>query len=120
MILYHFSDIKYSKLIPKLEPRGHLGKEKITGKKITILTNKPNMFYENDNGGNFFKYRYVVKLDANDPCLHADDKFNNMLEKYNKAFGSKCATFKWFFYDNPLDYSSISQWDKKLCKFSDE
>ncbi|WP_041710768.1 hypothetical protein [Clostridium pasteurianum] len=117
MILYHFSEGNYSRLVPKSELKSHLGEEKSTGKKMMILTTNPNIFYENDNGGNFFKYRYIVKLDKNDPYLHADDKFNNMMEKYNKAFGSKRAAFKWFFYDNALDYISISEWNKKLCRF---
>ena len=120
MIFYHFSNEKYSKLIPKVIARGHLNEEKNTAKKVTILTTNPNMFYEDDNGGNFFKYKYIIKLDRNDPYLHADDKFNNMLEKYNKTFGLKCGTSKWFFYDNPLDYISISEWNEKLYKFSEE
>ena len=120
MIFYHFSNEKCSKLIPKLGEKRHLGEGKITGKKVTFLTTNPSMFFENDNGGNFFKYRYIIKLDRNDTYLHADDKFNNMLEKYNKTFGSKCGTFKWFFYDNPLDYISISEWNEKLYKFSEE
>lgn len=119
MILYHFSNGRYSKLIPTLGSRGYIGKGKTVEKKITILTTNPNMFYENGDGDNFFKYRYIVNLDGNDPYLHADDKFNNMLEKYTKTFGSKY-TFKWFFYDNLLNYSSISEWDKGLCKFSDQ
>lgn len=120
MILYHFSSEKYSKLIPELGARRRLGEGNTTGKKVTFLTTNPNMLYEDDNGGNFFKYRYIIKLDGNDPYLHADNKFNNMLEKYNKTFGSKCGTFKWFFYDNPLDYIAISEWDEKLYKFSGE
>ena len=120
MILYHFSNGKYSKLIPKLGTRRQLRKGKTIVKKVTFLTTNPNMFYDNDDGGNFFKYRYILKLDTDDPNLHADDKFNNMLDTYNKTFGSNSGTFKWFFYDNPLGYISMSEWDGKLCKFSEE
>ncbi|UZW14919.1 hypothetical protein OSC52_03485 [Clostridium pasteurianum] len=117
MILYHFSNGKYDRLIPNLSSKRQLTEGNTTKEKITILTTNPNMFYENDNGDNFFKYRYIVKLDENDPYLHADDKFNGMLEKHNRSFHSKRVAFKWFFYENPLDYSAISEWDKKLCKF---
>lgn len=117
MIFYHFSDEKCSKLIPKISSKRHEGEGENKGKKITLLTTNPSMFFDNDNGGNFFKYRYVVKLDKNDPYLRADDKFNNMLEGYNKTVGSKGGTFKWFFYYNPIDYVSISEWNEKLCKF---
>ena len=118
MILYHFSNGKYSKLIPSVGAKRKLGKEKIIEKKVTFLTTNPNMFFEDFGGGNFYKYRYILKLDKDDPYPHADDKFNNMLEKYNKTFGSKSGTFKWFFYDNPLDYVSMSEWNEKLCKFN--
>lgn len=120
MILYHFSNEKYSILIPKFGAKRRLGEGKTKGKKVTFLTTNPSMFYEDDNGGNFFKYRYIIKLDKDDPYLHADDKFNNMLEKYNKTFGSKRGTSKWFFYDKPLDYIAISEWNKKLSKFTEE
>ncbi|WP_010235136.1 hypothetical protein [Clostridium arbusti] len=120
MILYHFSNGRYNKIIPKSAAKRQLAEGKTTREKITILTTNPHMFYENDNGDNFFKYRYIVKLDGNDPYLHADDKFNGMMEKYNKAFNSKRSAFKWFFYENPLEYTSISEWDKELSKFKME
>lgn len=118
MIFYHFSSEKYSKLIPQSGEKRHLGDSKTIGKKVTFLTTNPNMFYENDNGGNFFEYRYILNIDKNDPHLYVDDKFNNMLEKFNRTFGSRRGTFKWFFYDNPLDYICISKWNEKLCRFS--
>lgn len=118
MILYHFSNEKYSKLIPKLGVRKHLGQGNTTRKKVTILTTNPSMIYEDDDGDNFFKYRYTIKLDGNDPYLHVDNKFNNMLEKHIKDFDLKRDTFKWFFYEDLLDYISISEWDEKLYKFS--
>ncbi|AKN29781.1 hypothetical protein Ccar_02520 [Clostridium carboxidivorans P7] len=118
MIFYHFSSEKYSKLIPQAGEKRHLGKSKSIGKKVTFLTTNPNMFYENDNGGNFFEYRYILNIDKNDPHLYADDKFNNMMEKFNRTFGSRRGVFKWFFYDSPLDYICISKWNEKLCRFS--
>ena len=120
MILYHFSNGKYNKLYPDLGTKRYLSSGKKTEKKVTLLTNNPNMYFDNDEGGNFFRYRYSIKLDHKDPSLHADVKFNNMLSNYNQTFGSKKGTFKWFFYENTLDYVSISEWDGNLSKFREE
>ncbi|WP_446899687.1 hypothetical protein ACSVC9_07360 [Clostridium sp. LBM24168] len=108
-----------SKLIPKSVIKKHLEKGNIKRKQGISLTTNPKMVYESDKGDNFFKYRYNIRLDKNDPYLYADDKFNNMLENYNKTFDLKGRTFKWFFYNDSLDYISVSEWDNKLCEFTD-
>lgn len=106
MVLYHFSNGKYNKLVPRLGTKG------------LSLTNNPNVFFENEDGSNFYKYRYRIKLDRNSPYLHSDDKFNIMLKRYNRAFKSKRAVSKWFFYNNSLEYVGVSEWNSKLAKFS--
>ncbi len=118
MILYHFSNKKHRRLVPELGEKRRFGKENITGKKVLFLTTNPQMFLENEDGSNFFQYRYSIELDGNNPYLHSDDKFNDMLQYHNEAFKLKHAISKWFFYDNSLDYIAISRWDNELCKFN--
>jgi len=117
MILYSFSDKKFSKLTPELGEKRHLGGSKITGEKVTFLTTNPSLSLEIGNGDNFFKYRYVVKIEKDDPYLHADDKFNDMLENHIKEFELECDIHKWFFYDKTLDYKTVSEWNVKLSGF---
>lgn len=117
MILYNFSDKKLNRLIPEMGEKRHLGKSKVTGKKVTFLTTNPKLFLETVDGDNFFKFRYIVKLRKDDPYLHSDDRFNRMLEKHIIAFELKCDIPKWYFYDNPIDRFTVAEWDVDLESF---
>lgn len=118
MILYHFSNGKYSKLIPKLEKKKDISEKNVKSKDAIFLTTNPDTIYDHDTGDNFFKYRYTVNIDKDDQQLYTDSKFNKVMKAFDKNFKSGNSVCSCFYYTSSLDYTFISEWDKKLCKFS--
>lgn len=117
MILYHFSNEKFSRLIPKYGERRYPGEDiSSLNKKCIYLTTSNNM-QNKTNGNSFYKYRYTVKIDDNDRALLSEENFNNLVDFFDSIFNTQWIGLRWFSYTEPLNYIELARWDPKINQF---
>ena len=105
MKLFHFTNAKINKLIPKTEEYSYLPKElSIVNHPVIWLSNLPQI-----PSDQIMKYRYTVDVSDNDPDLHFDKGQQIAAQIFQLISDNEVPT--WYYLTREVNVSEIYEWN---------